>query len=775
MQYKKKARILINLIQGNSILTEREIKYESSHVAFLEKTLKNLKSTVNALRRVRNFNVQSTLLGITSRQYSNRSRSHTPEKPARGLNFTKNSPGFNFLKKEATEKLLIKPSQLDKTNGFVSGLDTPAEIQSVWQPGLSKRHNRTTANLANQYSDLKSIKSLDRLFTGSRPGAHQRRRLRNNETTSVIGFGKTKSTLGYDTAQNRQNRADLRQFDSAQNHPFEGDRDRLGDSRGNLYTPLGGGGRRRDLSTELNVARTEVGSNRFETRYNQNQPFKGKMGRFRGSNLRAGDRREPRNRFASPQAVKTAKNAILGRGQRMTNNTNQADSKLSRRAQQTENNDTHEPPQSSIANLSQNVFKKDQNQVSSETGFEGSIGRGAASSNKDKLRNLVRLRDKYLNKTGSSLRPEHSPNLTRSINQTAPVEGGQEVISEESAVLKRRLEVIPSNGNFRKKKTGVQRKGSNSTRNRIFQSNQAFETVAKESPQSRGVGSVSQIYPPVDRVDLAARSNYESSGQNGPVSGFEGGRGDGEGDEGYGEYPEDGFDGGQDADEVTLESEVVIGSNMMDFGQNRLEGVEDARDDLDGGIRSRRSGAGHRESQGVEKIDVGPDLSDNGENGFEGLEDSPEGQGEQQDVPDSQDEAYGEDLGYGEGYHQQEEEDQELSSIRHNEDVDEFVVAAGGGGDPQEADLVAVSPDDQNRRIGDQEENFKTPRTESFLIDSKRLDSSNKVVSGIEDHFQKRKFQLDQISAQLEKFENSMNFRDESEDDEAHYSNRMRS
>ena len=108
MEYKNKARLLFQLVQTSSIVMEKEIGVELSHINFLEKTLKNLRSAVKHLRKARKNTV---LCGMTSRR-SERSFSPTlrgtanvsqlensfQRRQLRGSRFTKtgNFPISNF-------------------------------------------------------------------------------------------------------------------------------------------------------------------------------------------------------------------------------------------------------------------------------------------------------------------------------------------------------------------------------------------------------------------------------------------------------------------------------------------------------------------------------------------------------------------------------------------------------------------------------------------------------------------------------------------------------
>jgi len=105
MEYRHKARKLMEILQTTVIMTEKEVGVEISHISFLQKTLKNLKSAVSHLRIARKNTV---ICGMTSRR-SERSVSplrDTVNTSHKDMSFNRQMNSSKFLK--SGKKFLVK-------------------------------------------------------------------------------------------------------------------------------------------------------------------------------------------------------------------------------------------------------------------------------------------------------------------------------------------------------------------------------------------------------------------------------------------------------------------------------------------------------------------------------------------------------------------------------------------------------------------------------------------------------------------------------------------
>lgn len=153
MEYREKAKMLLNLLEEGSILAENEITHEISHVNFLEKTLEKLKTAVGCLRYVRKKKMTS----------KNKPPSYAGEEKSNYYGFTQKRN--SNLKKNYFREAHVKSGNLNiKTHrsGYGNQI-TPKTFKT--DRAIHKLNGARDKEKEVTRHELKSIKSMDRIFT----------------------------------------------------------------------------------------------------------------------------------------------------------------------------------------------------------------------------------------------------------------------------------------------------------------------------------------------------------------------------------------------------------------------------------------------------------------------------------------------------------------------------------------------------------------------------------------------------------------------------------
>lgn len=164
---RKKAELLMNILEDSRLISEREINYEISHVNFLEKTLNNLKSAVDKLRIARNMSVVGGgLISAKSRfndDFSPPQRKDAYTRIREKMRFKKHNKFLSpsYYKKKLKATLYQRPA-----TRIPYDYRTATDLKSAFNfDSREPRMFRDSHENNRQFSDLKSIKSLD-LFKG---------------------------------------------------------------------------------------------------------------------------------------------------------------------------------------------------------------------------------------------------------------------------------------------------------------------------------------------------------------------------------------------------------------------------------------------------------------------------------------------------------------------------------------------------------------------------------------------------------------------------------
>lgn len=157
MEYKQKAKMLLGMLEASSILSENELTYEKSHIGFLEKTLDKLKSSVECLRYLRYNTIKSGRSCIGSEDRSQLGTNRDRKSLYFGRNFKSGNITINSRRKMSRE------ARIDTSSGRIDPKFLKTEKITSSRRKESSKNNYYSANL--RHNDLKSIKSMDRIFT----------------------------------------------------------------------------------------------------------------------------------------------------------------------------------------------------------------------------------------------------------------------------------------------------------------------------------------------------------------------------------------------------------------------------------------------------------------------------------------------------------------------------------------------------------------------------------------------------------------------------------